>query len=277
MESIEELDKDKTIQLDNTHKDVSSQDNNVNEMINKNINASLTSMITQIESELLSSDKKKEISSTIINNATDTISSTFTNKLTEYFAFPKKYFDLNTTDVRRRLIYSFIPFNSEFYEIAKTTPDLYGPFWILTTIAFLIACACVVSTMNDTTIKEFQEVFPIAGTVVYSFGFIMSLIAYLCLMLIGEPCSIVSCICLYGYALSVFIPALIVCCFKFELARWILLIYAGLASSFFLIVNLQKATQRLESKMKVVLFGIVVFGQVLMFAVLRFHFFSTTK
>ena len=276
MESIEELDKDKTTLLDAHKEEINELKNKHNEIINQNINSSLTSMLTQLEDELLSSDRKKELSSQIVNTATESISSISTKKLFEYLSFPKKYFDLNTADVRRRLIYSFIPFNSEFYDIAKTTPDLYGPFWIFTTIAFLIASACVVSTMNDRTMmKEFQEIFPIAGSVIFSFGFVLSMITYLCLIIVGENCPLVGCICLYGYAVSVFIPALIVCCFKFELGRWILLIYAAVASSFFLIVNVKKATARCESNLKVILFGIVVIGQVCLFGVLRFHFFST--
>lgn len=30
------------------------------------------------------------------------------------------------------------PFNDEFIELVKPSPDLYGPFWIMTTIVFLL-------------------------------------------------------------------------------------------------------------------------------------------
>ena len=277
MENTEELDKDVATHLEEQKKkanELKPGQKDIQKMIGNNINP-LPAMLSQIEEQLLSSDKKKEISSQIIDTATESISSIFKGKLPEYLSYPKKYFDLNTSDVRRRLIYSIIPFNSDFYDIAKRTPDLYGPFWIFTTIAFLIAAASVISTMNDSTIQEFQELFPIAGTVIYSFGIILSLITYICFIIVGEPCPLVGCICLYGYALSVFIPALIVCFFKFELGRWILLIYAAVASSFFLIVNIKKATMRCESNLKFLLFGIVVIGQVFLFSVLRFHFFSS--
>jgi len=37
-----------------------------------------------------------------------------------------------------RIKQNFIPFKREFIEKLNNNPDFYGPFWILTTIIFLL-------------------------------------------------------------------------------------------------------------------------------------------
>ena len=34
-----------------------------------------------------------------------------------------------------------IPFNAKFYDISNNNPDLYGPFWIYTTLIFILAAS----------------------------------------------------------------------------------------------------------------------------------------
>ena len=42
-------------------------------------------------------------------------------------------------DIKLKLKGSLIPFNKSFNQSIETRADLYGPFWIFTTIIFLIA------------------------------------------------------------------------------------------------------------------------------------------
>ena len=35
---------------------------------------------------------------------------------------------------------SLKPFNSDLADEISTNPDLYGPFWIMTTLIFVLAC-----------------------------------------------------------------------------------------------------------------------------------------
>ncbi|MBA0803798.1 hypothetical protein Gohar_013969, partial [Gossypium harknessii] len=51
----------------------------------------------------------------------------------------KPYFDVDTTDVLDRLKESLYPFRGTFTEKTATNPDLYGPFWICTTLIFVAA------------------------------------------------------------------------------------------------------------------------------------------
>lgn len=46
----------------------------------------------------------------------------------------KPYFDIKTEDIKQRLQASLNPFNRKFLDLYKEKPDLYGPFWILSTL-----------------------------------------------------------------------------------------------------------------------------------------------
>ena len=58
----------------------------------------------------------------------------------EYY---QKYFNVNTSDVISRIIGSMVPTLAQNYLLTKIrpNPDLYGPFWISTTLIFSIAIA----------------------------------------------------------------------------------------------------------------------------------------
>jgi hypothetical protein len=42
-------------------------------------------------------------------------------------------------EIKTKLISSLIPFNKDFHQLAEDKPDLYGPFWIYTTLIFIVA------------------------------------------------------------------------------------------------------------------------------------------
>ncbi len=84
------------------------------------------------------------------------------------YSILKTYFNITTNDVRSRLLHSLVPFNPKFYDISQQTPDLYGPFWIYTTLIFIIAAAGSLSgyLQNNTSESFFQEFVPMATGIV---------------------------------------------------------------------------------------------------------------
>lgn len=53
-------------------------------------------------------------------------------------AFYEKYFQVSQEEVVERIKLNFIPIRRDFIEKIRPNPDLYGPFWILTTLIFLL-------------------------------------------------------------------------------------------------------------------------------------------
>lgn len=104
------------------------------------------------------------------------------------------YFDVTTKQILQRVFLSLVPFNKKFFENYNTKPDLYGPFWILTTlVATLFIGGNISRFITWSSQKEpfsysFKSV-PIAASVVYGVGIGLPLLIKLILNLYGtgEP------------------------------------------------------------------------------------------
>jgi hypothetical protein len=70
--------------------------------------------------------------------------------------------------VRKRLLHSLVPFNPVFFDISEKSPDLYGPFWIYTTLIFIIAASGSLAKYikGAPTQNFFEEFVPIAAGIV---------------------------------------------------------------------------------------------------------------
>jgi hypothetical protein len=92
-------------------------------------------------------------------------------------------------------MYSLIPFNRIFFKYYKEKPDLYGPFWIYTTLIVILAIMGNLSRYIDTTMNQvgpptekFKYNFnyvPVAATVIYSIGFGLPLALKLIMKFMG--------------------------------------------------------------------------------------------
>ena len=100
------------------------------------------------------------------------------------------YFDVTTKQILQRVFLSLVPFNKKFFENYNTKPDLYGPFWILTTlVATLFIGGNISRFITWSSQKEpfsysFKSV-PIAASVVYGVGIGLPLLIKLILNLYG--------------------------------------------------------------------------------------------
>jgi protein YIPF1/2 len=77
---------------------------------------------------------------------------------------------VTTEEIVNRLVASLIPFNKRFFNFYKEKPDLYGPFWIYTTLIIMIAISGNLSRYFQLKPKFSYnyEFVPIAATVIYS-------------------------------------------------------------------------------------------------------------
>lgn len=68
-------------------------------------------------------------------------SNSYLKQVNERLSFLGKYFDVEQDEIKDKLMYSVIPFNTNFQPLAEKKPDLYGPFWIYATLVFMVAVA----------------------------------------------------------------------------------------------------------------------------------------
>lgn len=199
----------------------------------------------------------------------------YINKLLCIFSFIRPYFKVTYKDVKERIISSFMPINNLFFDIANNTPDLYGPFWIYTTLIYVIAAGGALSYYFTNSSNYFQLFVPIAGTILYSFGFGFPFLLWLCMKIFNIGMKYVCLICIYGYSLSCFIPVLVICSCGFGWIQWLFLTYGILNSTAFILINLWNFIKDLENRKKYAILGIIVSCQFIFYLTLKLYFFGS--
>eukprot|EP00164_Ancoracysta_twista_P000357 GFYU01000489.1.p1 GENE.GFYU01000489.1~~GFYU01000489.1.p1 ORF type:complete len:352 (+),score=62.93 GFYU01000489.1:110-1165(+) len=150
------------------------------------------------------------------------------------------YFEVSTRDVLDRIRRSLMPWKSTFFEAGSgENPDLYGPFWVTTTLIFLVGvCTNIALKIDDANADYELERVTVATPVLYAYAFLVPLLVWLLFKYFDVPCSFSQLVCIYGYCLFPFIPAAFLCTVPLEVVRWIAIILACVVSLSFLVVNL---------------------------------------
>lgn len=220
--------------------------------------------------------KMESVKSEDENKEKDKDKKSLIDKLLCIFAFIRPYFKVTFNDIKVRIISSFLPINNSFFNIAVDHPDLYGPFWIYTTLIYVIAAGGALSFYFTNSINNYFQAFvPVAGSILYSFGFGFPLILWGCMKYCKLEMKYVSLICLYGYSLTCFIPVLIICASGFAWIQWIFLLYGIVNSSAFVLINLWNYIRSLEQKEKYIMLGLFGCGQFILFLILKLYFFGS--
>jgi len=83
----------------------------------------------------------------------------------------------------------FIPIKRDFIEVIRPNPDFYGPFWILTTLIFLLSSTGNLSRYFENWERD-EYIFKLElvryGVVIlYSFGFGLPILLYFVMKFLG--------------------------------------------------------------------------------------------
>ena len=272
MEDLETQNEDFGNQVINLENQTKEESLNINSEIEKN-RATETTKLPNLASMILSSEKDK-ITENVVNNFTSDMKKSYIEKMLCFLNYFRQYFRITTNQVEQRIISSFKPYNSKFYEEASNNPDLYGPFWIYTTLIFVIASGGSLSKYfnGDNSKNYFQSFVRGAGSLIYIFGFGFPFLIWGYMKFIGEVISYFYILCIYGYSFSPFIPIIILCSCGINVIQWILLCYAIANSTLFVITNLWKEISKQEQKKKYSLIGIIVALQFILFLILKLYF-----
>eukprot|EP00743_Colponemidia_sp_Colp-15_P001302 GILK01001426.1.p1 GENE.GILK01001426.1~~GILK01001426.1.p1 ORF type:complete len:347 (+),score=49.98 GILK01001426.1:54-1094(+) len=192
--------------------------------------------------------------------------------------FYQKYFDVTSEDVFGRLARSVWPFNRKFFEASHENPDLYGPFWIYTTLIIMMAAAGNVSSYLQAADRsawnyDFNYM-PVAAAVVYGFGFIFPLVLWFIISQAGSKTSFVQVVCIYGYSLFVFVPITIFAVIPSEVFRWIIVVFGLALSLAFLLGNLWREMDQHIEKKKYMVLGFVLGAQIGLILTYKLVFFG---
>lgn len=161
-------------------------------------------------------------------------------------------------------------FRANFMLTTQEKPDLYGPFWVATTLIFVTAVsgnyaqyiawrrdqkkdispppAPGTSPAPDSSDVQdnqwFTDYTKLAAStgIFYGYVFGLSLLLWLVLRYLRSDMKLVNMFCIYGYAMTIYIPVSLVCIIPIELLRWLLVMGCTLTSGLFLLMNLKERT-----------------------------------
>eukprot|EP00344_Euplotes_crassus_P006513 CAMPEP_0196999112 /NCGR_PEP_ID=MMETSP1380-20130617/4358_1 /TAXON_ID=5936 /ORGANISM="Euplotes crassus, Strain CT5" /LENGTH=223 /DNA_ID=CAMNT_0042415927 /DNA_START=22 /DNA_END=693 /DNA_ORIENTATION=+ len=118
----------------------------------------------------------------------------------------QQYFDVTTQDVLQRLIFSLIPIKPKLEQAIGDNPEFYGPFWIYTTLIFLLAFAENLHNYIEVGYDEFEydfKNFPPSLIVVYGVGFGAPLVLSLLMKWLSDvEMKFKEITCIYGYSFT---------------------------------------------------------------------------
>ncbi|URE00568.1 Yip1 domain [Musa troglodytarum] len=149
------------------------------------------------------------------------------------------YFDVDTDVVVSRIISSVYPMD-DFSRKIDGSPDLYGPVWISATLVFMLAA---LGNYGTYLIQKRSEPNDWAACVVFGYAVAVPAAFYFLLQYFGLNANLVRLWCMWGYSLFIFIPASLFLVVPSEIFRWIIIILAGSASSWFVYLNLKVSTE----------------------------------
>ncbi|XP_014519119.1 protein YIPF1 homolog [Vigna radiata var. radiata] len=192
----------------------------------------------------------------------------------------KPYFDVDTSDVLERIVDSLFPFRGSFNEKTATNPDLYGPFWICTTLIFVAASIGTFVTYVAHKLKSKEWDYDInlvtwSAGLFYGYVTIVPLCLYVILKYFSAPAGLVQLFCLYGYSLFVFIPALCMSIVPLDIFRWVVAGVAGFMSATFVALNLRAHIKSAGERWFLIVAGIFLL-QLALAVVLKVYLFTVS-
>jgi len=195
----------------------------------------------------------------------------------------KPYFDVDTADISSRIMSSLFYCRSEqnFLASISARPDAYGPFWISTTLVFTLAVASHLNGFLSSYFSgalweyDFSDVMS-ASSLIYSYTLLAPLGLWFLFRQYEQGLKFVTVLCLYGYSLTVLLPAVLLCMIPSELICWVSLLLASLSSSIFLLRSLGPLVITQARKQAAVLLGSVGLIQLSLVLLLKFYFFYSS-
>ncbi|CAG8461111.1 7191_t:CDS:2 [Paraglomus occultum] len=193
----------------------------------------------------------------------------------EYYA---QFFDVDTDQVLERAGKSLFPRES-FAETVGPRPDLYGPFWISTTVIFLLfvtssIAGSIAAHISGRVYAYDFKILTFGAIAVYVYAFAVPLVVWIVLKYLGCRPGFLDTIALYGYAMTVWIPVAIFCVVPSESVRWTLVAVGFAISGFFITRNLYPVISQAEAKAARLIIIFIIAAHAALALLMKVEFFS---
>lgn len=152
---------------------------------------------------------------------------------------------------------------ANFLDVLDGNPDLYGPFWIATTVIFTLFVTGTVSQYLAATRPEaFAYDFALlsgASGLVYGYTAVVPMALWAVLRWFGsEGANLLECWALYGYANLIWIPVALISWSPVPVLNWVFVAVGFGVSALFLVRNLWPLVSATDQKISRVLLVVVI-------------------
>ncbi|KAI4170167.1 MAG: hypothetical protein LQ343_005173 [Gyalolechia ehrenbergii] len=202
-------------------------------------------------------------------------------------SFYAQFFDVDTSAVLQRCLSALIP-RRPFLDILDGNPDLYGPFWIATTVVFILFLTGTISQYlashhDKAFVYNFKLLSGAAG-LVYGYTACVPVALWAALKWFRSPgatlgeresgISLLECWALYGYANVIWIPVALISWSPIAVLNYVFVAVGFAVSAGFLTRNLWPVVSVTEAKVsRVLVIGVVGLHAGLAIAI-KFLFFA---
>lgn len=204
------------------------------------------------------------------------------------FGYYQSFFDVDTSQVLDRIKGSLLPRPGHNFvrHHLRNRPDLYGPFWICATLAFVLAITgnltLVLAQQRDPSIHytpQFHKV-TVASITIYCYAWLVPLVLWGFLRWrkgvqerVG-PFTFLETVCVYGYSLFVFIPTVVLWLIPVPWLQWLLGALALALSATGLVFTLWPIVREDTRLVASLLLSAVVLLHALLAMGCKFYFFQ---
>ena len=181
-------------------------------------------------------------------------------------SFYAQFFDVDTSTVLSRCRASLLPFlprTQPFLDTLDGNPDLYGPFWIATTVVFILFMRGTISQyLSAQNRKNFEYDFKLlsgAAGLIYGYTLIVPAGLWAALRWFGaQGVELVECWALYGYGNLFWIGVALLSWSPIDGLNYALVAIGFALSVFFLLKNLYPVISATDKKTSQTLLVVVV-------------------
>lgn len=157
-------------------------------------------------------------------------------------SFYSQFFDVDTAEVLRRCTATLFP-RANFLDVLDGNPDLYGPFWIATTVVVILFLTGTISswlaTHGDTHYGYDFTLLSGASGLIYGYTGLIPLALWAALRWSGsEAANVLECWALYGYANLIWIPVALISWSPVDALNYVFVALGFALSAAFLARNL---------------------------------------
>ncbi|KAI9868828.1 MAG: hypothetical protein M1813_004679 [Trichoglossum hirsutum] len=177
-------------------------------------------------------------------------------------SFYSQFFDVDTNEVLRRCGAAIYP-RANFLDVLEGNPDLYGPFWIATTVVVILFLTGTISQyLAREKGKHFEYDFKLlsgSAGLIYGYTGVIPIALWGILKWFGsESANLLECWALYGYANLVWILVAIVSWSPIKVLNWVFVGIGFGVSVLFLFRNLYPVLSATDIKTSKILLIVVI-------------------